>query len=369
MILFIVFIDLLGFGLIIPQLPFVAQNLGASVFEIGVLGAAFPLMQIIWMPLWGKLYDRWGEKNIFIISLSGTVIAFLLFAYSQSLSLLILSRLLAGATAANLGVAKAVLTNPEDSTLTHRNMGRYSTSLALGFLVGPVLGSLLMKVSLTFPAYFAAALSFLALILVILKYQDVKVTSHMTTTSLFNIFEKIKPVKIPLVIYFFLNQSFAGLYIGFPLLLQKQFGFSSIETGYYFILIALLAVFTQGVVFPRFKASTSVKILSLLHLLLVVCTLAFPWANNNSTMIIVVSIWVILFSLALPTSLFLIGHFSLTENKGVISGVSESVNGLARLTGSLLMGVLISATNFYVAFSLCALLLLVNCFLSRQMKI
>lgn len=370
MILFIVFIDLLGFGLILPQLPFLAQNMGASAFEIGLLGAAFPLMQIIFMSFWGKLFDIWKEKNIFLISLLGTFLAYLLYANSQQFIFLLLSRLIAGATSANLGVAKAVLTHPEDAKLTHRNMGRYGTAMALGFLIGPVLGSFLMKVNLNFPAYFAAAITLISFLMILFKYKNVSSPNSKNKIYLgwMQNLKKSKNVIKPLWIYFFLNQAFASLYISFPLIIQKKFGFESEQTGYYFILIALLAVLTQGFIFPRIRINSPQKFLGYLILFLAICTGTIPYIQSNTMMVGIVSLWVCLFSLALPTILAIIGNRSLENSKGAISGLSESVNGIARFSGSLLIGLLITKAGFEAAFIFIAVCLFIGMYLALSLR-
>ncbi|MFQ5629470.1 MAG: MFS transporter [bacterium] len=154
-----IFIDLVGFGMIIPVLPIYAESFGATGVEIGLLAASFSLMQFLFMPVWGRLSDRVGRKPILLLSLICTGIAFILFGLANSLVILFLARILAGVFTANISTAQAYIadvTTPEDRA---KGMGLIGAAFGLGFIFGPPLGGFLSLWGLGMPGFFAGGLA------------------------------------------------------------------------------------------------------------------------------------------------------------------------------------------------------------------
>src|SRR5277367_3962124 len=144
-IFFTVLIDLIGFGLIIPIMPSYARALHASDATVGLLFASYSLMQFICMPFWGRLSDRVGRRTILLISLSASAIGYLIWGFSNSLVMLFVARLVAGAGNANIAVAQAYVndvTTPENRA---KGMGLIGAAFGLGFVLGPVLGGLFLS--------------------------------------------------------------------------------------------------------------------------------------------------------------------------------------------------------------------------------
>jgi DHA1 family tetracycline resistance protein-like MFS transporter len=157
-----VFIDLLGFGIVIPLLPVYSEMYRASPLVIGLLMASFSGMQFVFAPFWGRLSDRIGRKPVLVGGLLGTSAAYVLFALSDSLPLLFASRLLAGFFGANVSTAQAFIadvTTPENRA---KGMGLIGAAFGLGFCFGPLLGGELTHVSASAPGWFAAGLSLAA---------------------------------------------------------------------------------------------------------------------------------------------------------------------------------------------------------------
>ena len=153
-----VFIDLLGFGIIIPLLPFYAESFGASAFEIGLLGTSFSLMQFLFSPVWGRLSDRIGRRPIILIGLAGSCASYLVLAVAGSLPLIFLARIVGGVAGANIPTAQAYIadvTTPENRA---RGMGMVGAAFGLGFIFGPALGGVLSHIGPSAPMWSAAAL-------------------------------------------------------------------------------------------------------------------------------------------------------------------------------------------------------------------
>src|SRR5438034_6135445 len=157
-----IFVNLVGFGIIIPLLPFYAQTFGASPLVIGLLFAIFSLCQLIAAPALGDLSDRYGRRPVLIFSLLGTVASFVMLALAQTLTVLFLARIVDGLSGGNISTARAYvadITEPKDRA---RAYGLIGAAFGLGFILGPALSGVLSKVSYTAPIWAAAALTLVA---------------------------------------------------------------------------------------------------------------------------------------------------------------------------------------------------------------
>ena len=166
----IVFIDLLGFSLILPLLPFYAETFGATPFQIGLLVAAYAAAQLVGAPLLGRLSDRFGRRPVLLISLIGTFIGFLILGFANSLWMLFASRLLDGFTGGNISVAQAYITDITDENDRAKGLGFWGAAVGVGFIIGPALGGFLAQflgiriLKLAFGAFHLIALTEVGLI-------------------------------------------------------------------------------------------------------------------------------------------------------------------------------------------------------------
>src|ERR1700675_3107822 len=163
-----IFVNLVGFGIIIPLLPFYAETFGASPLVIGLLFAIFSLCQLITAPALGDLSDRYGRRPVLIFSLLGTVASFVMLALAQSLTMLFLARIVDGLSGGNISTARAYVadvTQPEDRA---RAYGLIGAAFGLGFILGPALTGVLAKVSYTAPIWVAAGITLAATVMALL---------------------------------------------------------------------------------------------------------------------------------------------------------------------------------------------------------
>src|SRR5438876_6144849 len=157
-----IFVNLIGFGIIIPLLPFYAQTFGASPLVVGFLFAVFSICQLVAAPALGDISDRYGRRPVLIFSLAGTVASFVMLAVAHSLTMLFLARIVAGLSGGNISTARAYvadITEPRDRA---RAYGLIGAAFGLGFILGPALSGVLAKVSYTAPIWAAAAITMLA---------------------------------------------------------------------------------------------------------------------------------------------------------------------------------------------------------------
>lgn len=155
----VVVVDLIGFGIVMPILPFYAAQFGASGTELGVILTAYAAAQFAFAPMWGRLSDRVGRRRVLLSTVAGTSLALLLLGLASSLEWMLVARLLAGAFAANLSVASAYITDVTDESERTRFMGLLGACFGVGFVLGPALGGLLAPYGHDVPMFAAAALA------------------------------------------------------------------------------------------------------------------------------------------------------------------------------------------------------------------
>ena len=251
-----VFIDLLGYSLILPLLPYIAERFSATPTQVGLLLTANALAQMIAAPLIGRLSDRWGRRPMLIISVTGTVIAFLLFSFSQSLWMLFLSRILDGFLGGNTALAKAYITDITDNENRSKGLGLIGAAFGLGFIIGPFSGGQLSKFGFMVPGLVAAALSFINLIAVILWIPESltdkqRVEAKSNPTTKFNLKNLLDTLKIPtagslLIVNFWYSLGFMLFQVNFVLVAKESLNLSAQTTSMLLSLVGIMSVITQG---------------------------------------------------------------------------------------------------------------------------
>jgi len=256
-IFLIVFIDLLGFGIILPLLPFIAQKYQANAAQIGLLTATYSFFQLLAAPVLGRLSDRFGRKKILILSQLGSALGFIILAFANSLPLLFLSRIIDGLTGGNISIAQAYIADVTDKKNRARGMGLIGAAFGLGFIFGPALGGALSKISYSTPALVAAFVSFLTVLTTILFLKETVDTKKALETPKTEFsFKELKIVLlIPnlsflIIIFFLINLAFSLTQGNLALWTEKTFGYDPSKNGFIFAYVGVLAVLVQVVVLP-----------------------------------------------------------------------------------------------------------------------
>ena len=273
-IFIIVFVDLLGFSLILPLLPYYAEEYGASPFVVGLLVASYAAASLVGSPLLGRLSDRFGRRPVLLISVFGTLVGFLflglaapigeglarIFAPSAAnafvIGVLFFARVLDGLTAGNLTVAQAYISDVTDEKNRARGLGMIGAAFGLGFIIGPAVGGLLSKTSYSLPAYVAAGIATLNLIQIYFLLPE-----SLTEERRREMGERQRPpftlgallvaLKRPVVgpllhVRFFFGLAFATFQSIFALYAQYKLGLTPDKTGYILAYVGILSVITQG---------------------------------------------------------------------------------------------------------------------------
>ncbi len=244
-----IFVNLVGFGIIIPLLPFYAEKFGASALVIGLLFAVFSVCQLVAAPALGDWSDRYGRRPVLIFSLLGTVVSFVMLALAHSITMLFLARIVDGLSGGNISTARAYvadITAPKDRA---RAYGLIGAAFGLGFIFGPALSGVLVKVSYTAPIWAAAAITLVATTMAWLWLPE---TVHRAHAGVGNPFRHLPGllrragVGRMLVIDFVYWFAFSIFQTTFALFASRRFAFDASETGYVFSAFGVLGAIIQG---------------------------------------------------------------------------------------------------------------------------
>jgi DHA1 family tetracycline resistance protein-like MFS transporter len=259
-IILVVFIDLLGFSLILPLLPYYAKTFNANQTTTGILIASYAVMQLIGAPILGRLSDRFGRRPILLLSVFGTFLGFLLLGFANALWMLFASRIIDGLTGGNLSVAQAYISDVTDAKNRSKGLGMIGAAFGLGFIIGPVTGGLLSQWGYAVPAFAAATISFLNLILIYTwlpeslteekRSQMTERRPAITLNALLVAFQRPFTGSI-LITRFFFGLAFAIFQTIFSLYALAKFNLTARDTGFVLTYVGVLSVIVQGFLVGR----------------------------------------------------------------------------------------------------------------------
>ncbi len=348
-VLLIVAIDMMGFGIIIPMLPFYAEHYGANPQEVTFLMVAFSLLQFVTAPLWGGLSDRYGRRPVLLLTLAGSITAYVLLAVVDSFAALIAARAFAGAMAGNLAVAQAYIadvTGPEGRT---RGMGQFGAALSLGFVAGPAIGGLLAgpdPVSANFeaPAVAAAAVSALALALTMACLREpISHGSRKRWRGRLSILGGafVVPFLGGLVVLSFGTVFvFAGMEATFALWSERVLAWGPAQNGYLFAAASLGVAVLQGGFAGKVARMIGDGWMALLGIAFLGAGMGGIALSGSFTPLLPVAITLLVFGFGFssPALASLISAAAEAGRGGAVFGVSQSAASLARIAGPAFAG-------------------------------
>jgi len=374
-IFFTVFIDLIGFGIVLPLLPIYSRNFGASGFMIGIIGASFSAMQFVFAPAWGRLSDRIGRRPVLLVSTAGAAASYVVFGLGSALSgqtalLVILgSRMLAGICGANITVAQAYIadiTPPEERS---RRMGLIGMAFGLGFVFGPALGGFSYdRLGSTGPGWVAAALcaaNFILALVVLPESRKPSSESAPARPRLTQWLHTLSHPKIGLLITVFFLATFCftcfeltlGLLIGHNFNLDIKMGQDARTIGFLFAYCGLVGAVVQGGAIGRLVKRMGEPKLIAVSLVLVALSLAplpfvhgdvpfswgllfrrggIPWLE----LLFLLGLLAIGSGLTRPPVFGMISNLTPPDEQGATIGVAQSAGSLARIVGPIFAGTL-----------------------------
>lgn len=340
-----IFIDLTGFGMIIPVLPIYAESLGATGFMIGLLAASYSLMQFLFMPIWGRLSDRVGRKPIILMSLLCTSVSFVLFGLASSLFLLFLARLLAGTFTANISTAQAYIADVTTTEERAKGMGLIGAAFGLGFIFGPPLGGFLSLWGLGMPGFFAGGLALCNAIAAYFLLPESLPLEDRVQSHRIPLHQHFSPkrfthaifhpvVGLFLVLFFILVLAFANLETTFVLMTERNFGYTAWENSLVFTYVGVIAALVNGVLIgPLVKKFGEGKLLTTGITMQAVGFFILPYLHSLPFLLIIIGTISAGSGLTNPTVNSLISKNTSKSEQGGVLGVNQSLASLARVFG------------------------------------
>jgi multidrug resistance protein len=332
-----IFVNLIGFGIIIPLLPFYAETFGASPLVIGLLFAVFSVCQLVAAPILGDWSDRYGRRPILIFSLLGTVASFVLLALARSITMLFIARIVDGLSGGNISTARAYVADVTEPKDRARAYGLIGMAFGLGFIFGPALSGVLVKVSITAPIWAAAAITLVATAVAWLWLPETVHRAQAGTGMPFrNLPDLLRRPALGrvLVIDFVYWLAFAIFQTTFALFTARRFRFDASQTGYFFSAFGVLGAVVQGglirpVVHRLGDKPTFVVGLVCSALGLVAATLTHSVAVFAVTLVpLAIGI-----GFGHPTISSLVSRAARGDEQGRVQGAASAVESLGRTVG------------------------------------
>jgi len=335
-----VFIDLVGFGLIIPILPTYAQQLHASDAMVGLVIAAYSLMQFLFMPFWGRLSDKVGRKPILLISLTASVIGYVLWGFSYSLPMLFLARMVAGAGNANIAVAQAYVADVTTAENRTKGMALIGIAFGLGFVFGPAIGGFAAGLGLQTIGFIAAGFSLVDLVLTALILPEPEKRSHAGEERFGNgnafIMQTLKDKKLStsLAIFFLSTFAFANMEATLVLLTQQYFHFTPQQNSNLFVYVGVLILLVQGGLVRRLaKKNIEKRMVSAGCFLTAIGLLFTPVFHSVVGLCVALAFLAVGSGINTPANQSILSKLSPPEKVGGVLGVGQSLSTLGRILG------------------------------------
>lgn len=360
-----IFLDLVGFGIVLPLLPVFARAHRAQEWQIGLLMATYSLMQFFFAPIWGRLSDRIGRRPVLLASVAGSALSYLLFAAAPDLPWLFASRALAGIMAANIATAQAYIADVTDPENRTRGMGLVGAAFGLGFIVGPwiggeaarlgerLLGSGQAMVGLTAAAFSLADLALAAARLPESLTAERRKAAAASGSRLRRMAAAIRhpALGVPVLLFFLTTVAWSQLEPTAARLAQEAFGFRPWEVGRMFAYMGLIAAIVQGGLAGRLARRLGERRMVVLGTaLLGLGLLLVPWvAARHCRLGLLGAMGVLGIGQAtnLPALQGLISRRAAAEEQGSTLGVTQGFSSLARVIGPAVGGALFGIEHAY----------------------
>lgn len=332
-----VFLDFLGFSIVLPYLYFQATSLGADGLAYGLLVTSFSLMQLIFVSVFGRLSDRVGRRKILLLSLFGSGVSFVVFGLANSLWLLFAARIIGGIMDSTFSVAQAYVADITTGRDRLKQMGLMGAGIGLGFTVGPALGGVLSTLyGYAAPSFLAAGLAFANFALAFVRLPESRPAKSDRKAAGIRAFlrtvAKREQLVYLLVATFTGNLAFVFMDVTLAPWLQVAYGFGPLQAGLIFLYVSIVNVATQAAILPRLSKRYSSA--TLLAIGLTVTTISFLGFSLDGFLPFALAMGGLLmfgFGLVNPSLSHLISVNAAEGDQGATLGLSQSVGSLARV--------------------------------------
>lgn len=343
-----VFLDLLGFGIVIPFLPMYAERLGVGAFAIGLILSSYSLMQFVVAPVLGRVSDRVGRRPIIMLGLLGSSLSYVIYGFAYSFPLLLISRGVHGACAATISTAQAYVADTTTDKQRTRGMGLIGAAFGLGFVLGPALGGLLGHRSLRTPVFFAAALTFANFLFAAFALPESRQPAAGASFSWGHLAQPLLNLPRQLVrhrmarlflIAFLATLAMAVFETTFALMAPLVYGYRAAGIGGLFAYAGLVQAITQGYLLGKIAGRAGEERLIRAGLLLFALGMG-PMASFGSPamLMILLATLSVGYGFANPSIASLISKRTGHHLQGEVLGVNQSALALARIVGPVVAG-------------------------------
>lgn len=383
-VFFVVLIDLIGFGIVLPLLPFYGSEFGATAITIGLLYSIFSFAQLIFSPIWGSLSDRIGRRPIMLISTLGSMVAYIIFGLAGSLGVLLFSRLLAGVMGGSISTAQAYIADVTTTEERARGMGLIGAAFGIGFVLGPVLAAGLINPSFAgffanlgyadfaawleankyaLPGFFAAFLSFCSFLWVFFRLEETVDKERAKSLPKFKVggvftktfWERLSDNKAKgsaffgMLVFaaFILSFGQSNLYSAFPLFSEAILGMDAQQVSLQFFYIGIIAVIIQGgLIRPLTRMFSEEKIFLTGNILMAIGMALIGLSTEVWMLTMFLGLMAVGHSLNLPTMNSLISKEADPAQVGTVMGTAQGLSGLGRTIGPTWGGFLFGISPF-----------------------
>lgn len=347
-LLFTVFLDLLGFGMVLPILALYAEHFEVSDLAVTSLGATYSLMQLIFSPIWGRVSDRYGRRPVLLVSILGSCGSQLGYALAPGFAWLLLARAFAGVCGANVSAAQAYMADATDEKDRAAAMGSLGAATGLGFVLGPVMGGVLGHYDPRLPFLVASCLAAANFVLAYLTLREPRAAHEraasrsITWSGLWHTVSSPR-LRSLIIVFCLIMFGMAQLEGTFPLYLERRFGFGRRDVGYVFGGIGATMVFTQGLLVRRLASRLGERVLLIGGALLMACGMALCFSVHQ-VWLLALGVGAVAMGngLSMPALSSLISRSAGRDQQGGVLGASQSFGALARVGGPICGGWLLA---------------------------
>jgi MFS family permease len=351
-----VFIDLIGFGMVIPFLSFYAREYGASGTTVGAVVGIYSIMQFFFAPIWGRMSDRIGRRPVLLISLTASCVGYFLFGFARSLFALFASRIIAGIGGANIGTAQAYIADTTTHEERAKGMGLIGAAFGMGFILGPPLSGILSTVGIhhgmhgnLLPGLVAGSLSFTALLLAFFvlgesKRPDTKVRAGLPPQFDRRVWSELgqhRLLALIMLTLFLMLLSVAGMETSVTLHARDRFHFRQIDLSYFFLFMGVIVATIQGGLIGKLAKALGEKTLVSIGTASYTLGLALVPAVWHVPMLYAVAFFISIGTgLCYPSLTSMVTKASTPSEHGSMLGIATAVGSLARFIGPIFIGFL-----------------------------
>jgi MFS transporter, DHA1 family, tetracycline resistance protein len=359
-----VFIDLIGFGIVIPVLPYYAEGtkFNATPSQVGLLFASYSVMQLIFSPVLGRLSDKYGRRPVLLVSLLGTSLGFFILGFANTLTLLFVGRIIDGISGGNISTAQAYIADVTTEENRAKGMGLIGAAFGLGFVFGPAIGGILSRWGVNVPFLFAGSLALANTVLLYFTLPETVTADHPARVSAATgrgwnqVFQSLRNPRLGyvLTIYFLGIVAFSIMTATFSLFTMFRLGYDAFHNGWAFAFVGIISAVIQGGLIATLVRKFGEPLLVIIGAVLFSVSLfAIPFVTPSTGLLAILTIGAVISigqAFMSPSLSSLASKSASAAEQGTVLGVTQSVASLARAVGPSLAAILIYSSIAHKGF-------------------